>query len=270
MRYFQTLRISLSQGREFSEADRANGPKVAIVNETFARTWWPNESAVGHQIKFGGPYQEGPLLEVIGVAGDAKQMGLDSPPMPEVYQPFSQQRGGGMAIVIRAAGDAGALMPALRGRVLAHDRNLPLRALATFEQAFGAGLERRRFSTLLLGMFAGLAMVLAAIGIYGLLSYWVSVRQSEIALRLALGARPSTILRWTSFHALRLAARNRLGMFGGWAAARGLEELVFGIPPRNPATMIAPPSRLACAAVAAAVPSWRAARVDAARHLHCA
>lgn len=270
--YFETLRIPLHQGREFNEGDRANGPKVAIVNETFARTWWPAESAIGHQIKFGGPYQEGPLLEVIGVAGDAKQMGLDSPPMPEIYQPFSEQRGGDMAIVIRAAGDAEALMPAVRARVLAHDRNLPLRELATFERAFGAGLARRRFSTLLLAMFAGLAMVLAAIGIYGLLNYWVSVRESEIALRLALGARPSTILRWTGFHALRLAMIGvAFGVLGGWLAARGLEELVFGIPPRNPATMIAAALAVgAIAMAAAALPSWRAARVDAARRLHYA
>jgi len=211
-------------------------------------------------------------LEVIGVAGDAKQMGLDSPPMPEIYQPFSEQRGGDMAIVIRAAGDAEALMPAVRARVLAHDRNLPLRELATFERAFGAGLARRRFSTLLLAMFAGLAMVLAAIGIYGLLNYWVSVRESEIALRLALGARPSTILRWTGFHALRLAMIGvAFGVLGGWLAARGLEELVFGIPPRNPATMIAAALAVgAIAMAAAALPSWRAARVDAARRLHYA
>jgi len=270
--YFEILRIPLRQGREFNGADRANGPKVVIVNETFARTWWPAESAIGHQIKFGGPYQEGPLLEVIGVAGDAKQMGLDSPPMPEIYQPFSQQRGGDMAIVIRVAGDAEALRPAVRARVLAHDRNLPLRAFATFERAFGAGLARRRFATLLLTMFAGLAMVLAAIGIYGLLNYWVSVRESEIALRLALGARPSTILRWTSFHALRLATIGiAFGVLGGWVAARGLEELVFGIPSRNPATMIAAALAVGAIAVAAAaLPSWRAARVDAARRLHYA
>jgi len=115
-------------------------------------------------------------------------------------------------------------------------------------------------------------MVLAAIGIYGLLNYWVSVRESEIALRLALGARPSTILRWTSFHALRLATIGiAFGVLGGWVAARGLEELVFGIPSRNPATMIAAALAVGAIAVAAAaLPSWRAARVDAARRLHYA
>ena len=203
------------------------------------------------------------------MAGDAKQMGLDTQPMPEVYRPFSQQGGNSMAAVVRAAGDAEALMPAVRARVLARDRNLPLQEFATFEKAYGAGLARRRFSTLLLSLFAMLAMALAAIGIYGLLSYWVSVRESEIALRLALGARPSTILRWTGFHALRLAMIGiAFGGVGAWIAARGLEELVFGIRPRNPATMIVAALAVAAIAIAAsAVPSWRAARTDAARRL---
>jgi ABC-type antimicrobial peptide transport system permease subunit len=197
-------------------------------------------------------------------------MGLDTQPMPEVYRAWSQQHGGSMAVIIRAAGDAEALMPAVRARVLARDRNLPLQEFATFEKAYGVGLARRRFSTLLLTMFAALAMALAAIGIYGLLTYWVNVRESEIALRLALGARPSTILRWTGFHALRLAMMGIvLGAAGGWIAARGLEDLVFGIPPRNPATMMAAAVAVTLIAIAAAaVPSWRAARVDAARSLH--
>ena len=267
--YFQTLQIPMRQGREFNDGDRDKSTPVAIVNETFARTWWPKESAIGHQIKVGGPYQKGGLLEIVGVAGDAKQMGLDSAPLPEIYQPYAQEGGSNMAIVVRTAGQAEALMPAIRARVLAHDRNLPLQQFATFESAFGEGLARRRFSTLLLGMFASLAMLLAAIGIYGLLSYWVSVRESEIALRLALGASPSTILRWTSVHALRLAALGIVfGTAGGWIAARGLEDLVFGIPPRNPATMLAAAVAVgAIAMVASAVPSWRAARVDAARRL---
>lgn len=267
--YFRVMRIPVRQGREFSESDRAPGSKIAVVNETLARRWWPNETAIGHQIKVGGPYQEGGLLEIVGVVADAKQYGLDSQPMPEIYQPFSQAVGD-MAVVVRAAGDPEALMPAIRGRVLALDRNLPLRDFGTFEHTLGAGLARRRFSTLLLTLFAGLAMVLAAIGIYGLLSYWVSVREPEIAIRLALGARRTVIMRWTSFHALRLAAIGiAFGVLGGWAASRGLEDLVFGIPPRNPATVVAAAvAVIAIAVAAAAIPSWRAARVDAAQHLH--
>ncbi len=210
------------------------------MNETFALTWWPGESAVGHQIKVGGPYQKGDLLQIVGVAGDVRQSGLDSKPMPEIYQPFAQQHNSGLTILIRTAGDPTALAPAIRRLVRDRDRNLPLQQVGTMEEALGAGLARRRFSTVLLTLFAVLAMALAAVGIYGLLSYWVTSREPEIAVRLALGARPATILRWTGLQALRLAVMGvALGLLGGWFAARSLQGLVFGIPPRHPATMAA-------------------------------
>lgn len=207
---------------------------------------------------------------MVGVAGDVRQFGLDSQPSADICRPSSQMNDSNRTILIRAAGDPARLMTAVRSRVLALDRNLPLQQFGALEESLGAGLARRRFSTLLLTLFAGLAVMLAAIGIYGLLSYWVTSRESEIALRLALGASPSTILRWTSFHALRLALVGvAFGVAGGWAAARTLEDLVFGIPPRNPATMIAAAlAVMAIALAATVVPAWRAARVDAARRLH--
>jgi predicted permease len=268
--YFHMMGIPMRQGREFSDTDRASGPKVAVINETLARMWWPHESAVGHQIKFGGPYQEGDLLEIIGVAGDVRQFGLDIAPWEEIYLPSVQRADSGAAIMVRASGDPLKLMPAIRARVAALDRNLPLQRFGTMDAALGEGLSRRRFTTLLLALFAGLAMLLAAVGIYGLLNYWVTSREPEIAVRLALGASPARILRWTSFHALRLAiAGVAIGAVGGWFAARLLSDLAFGIPARNPATMaVAAASVLAIAFVAAAVPSWRAARVDAAHRLH--
>ncbi|MBI1790644.1 MAG: ABC transporter permease [Acidobacteria bacterium] len=270
--YFRMMRIPIRQGREFNETDRAQGPRVAIVNETLARAGWPNESPVGRQIKVGGPYLDGPLLEVVGVAGDVKQFGLDSRPMPEIYQPFAQQRDPGMTLMIRTSGGSEALMASVRRRVSELDGSLPVQRLAPIERTLGAGLARRRFSTLLLTLFAGLACVLAAIGIYGLLSYWVGIRESEIAIRLALGAPPSRIVRWIGFHALRLAVAGiGFGLVGGWAGARVLEDLVFGIPPRNPAALIAAALAVAIIAVfAAAIPAWRGARVDAARRLHAA
>jgi putative ABC transport system permease protein len=270
--YFRMMRIPLREGREFTEADRNDGPKTAIVNETLARTWWPRESAVGHQIKVGGPYQKGDLLEIVGVAGDVKQNGLDSQTMPEIYQPFSQRHDGNMTVMIRAADNATALAPAIRRLVHDRDRDLPLQQFGTMDEVLGAGLAGRRFSTMLLTLFAALAMLLAAVGIYGLLSYWVTSREPEIAIRLALGARQSTILRWTSFHAMRLAlAGLALGLLGGWTAARALQGLVFGIPPRSLDTMAAAAlAVLAVAFAAAAIPSWRASRVDVASRLHSA
>jgi putative ABC transport system permease protein len=268
--YFGTMRIALRQGRDFSETDRPNGPKVAIVNETFARTWWPSEPAVAHQIKMGGPYMEGPLLEVVGVVADVKQNGLDSQPMPEIYQPFAQQSAGASAVMIRTAGDPEALIPAVRRAVARVDRNLPIQRLAGLERTLGASLARRRFSTFLLTGFAGLAVLLAMVGIYGLLSYWVSVREHEIGIRLALGARPGVIVRWTSLQAIRLAAIGMaFGALGAWAAARGLEDLVFGIPARSPlALAVSALAVVSIATVAAAIPAWRASRVDVASQLH--
>jgi putative ABC transport system permease protein len=267
--YFRMMRIAILQGREFDESDRT-GRGVIVVNQALAHRWWPGESAVGHEIKLGGPYMEGPLLEIVGVVGDVKQFARDTQPMPEIYRPFSQQSPGAMTIVVRGAGNPESLIGGMRERVRALDPDLPLLRVGTLEASLGAGLARRRFSTFLLTLFAALAMLLAAIGIYGLLSYWVTVRKSEIALRLALGARPSAILHWTGMHALRLAAIGvAFGTAGGWASAGILDKLVFGIPPRNPATMVAAAVAVVGIAVAAAaMPAWRAARVDAARQLH--
>jgi putative ABC transport system permease protein len=268
--YFQMMRIPVRQGREFQDSDLASASQLAIVNETFARRWWPAESAVGHQIKVGGPYEAGDLLQIVGVTADLRQSGLDAAPMSEIFRPSFFQPARGRTVLVRAAGNAPALMSSIRRVVGTHDANLPLQRLGMLEESLGAGLARRRFSTLLLTMFAALAMALAAVGIYGLLSYWVTCRESEIAIRLALGARPAMILRWASFHALRLAVIGvALGLAGGWIAARGLEDLVFGIPSRNPATMLlAALAVLAIALAASAIPATRAARIDAAKRLH--
>jgi putative ABC transport system permease protein len=255
--YFRALEVPLIEGREFNETDRASGVRVAVVNETLARRWWPGESAVGRQIKVGGPYVDGPVLEIVGVAGDVRQGGLDSPPLPEIDQPLSQSPSAALAILLRASGDLEPLIPAVRRRVAAHDRNLPIQSLQPLEPTLESSLARRRFTTFLLACLAGLAVVLAGVGIYGLLSYWVNVREREIAIRLALGACPAVILRWTGSQALRLAALGvALGGLGSWVGARVLDDLVFGLPARSPATLIA-----------AAVPAWRAARVEAAQQL---
>jgi putative ABC transport system permease protein len=270
--YFHMMRIPILEGREFRESDRT-GPAAVVVNQRLARQWWPHEPAIGHQIKFGGPYMEGDLLEIVGVVSDVKQFELDTTPMPEMYRPFSQKPGiGARTVILRAAGDPASLIAAAGQRVRELDPDLPLLRAVTMEKMLDAGLAGRRFTALLLTLFAGLAMLLAAIGIYGLLSYWVTVRQSEIALRLALGAQPGMILRWTGLHALRLAALGlAAGIAGGWAGAGLLDKLVFGIAARNAATMIAAATAvLAIALAAAAIPSWRAARVDAARKLQSA
>src|ERR1039458_1678740 len=268
--YFSAMRIPLREGRAFNGTDRPAAPRVAIVNETFARKWWPKESALGHRIKWGGPYRDGPIYEIVGVCGNVSQMGLGTEPYPEIYLPFSQAPSLAMVVMIRAAGDASTLAPAVRRRVTAIDRNLPIESLRPFEQTVAASLAQRRFSTLLLALFAGLAMILAAVGIYGLLNYWVRVREDEIAIRMALGAPRPSILGWAGWQALRLSLIGAaIGMVAGWAASRWLENLVFGVAAHNFTTLAAAAlAVIAIAMIAAAIPVWRATQVDAMDKLH--
>jgi putative ABC transport system permease protein len=172
--------------------------------------------------------------------------------------------------MIRTTGDPSPTIPAVRRHVASIDRNVPIQSLQLFEKRLGATLERRRFSALLLGLFAALAMILAAVGIYGVLNYWVSVRQKEIAIRLAVGAQRSAILSWAGGHAARLVILGiGIGAFGGWGASRWLKSMVFGVSARNPAMMLAAGAAIiGIATIAACVPLWRTTRVDVVRNLH--
>ncbi len=270
--YFRTMRIRLRAGRTFANTDRIANPPAAMVNETFARKWWPSpRMAVGQQVKYGGPYTPGPEYQIVGVVEDVGQMGLDEAPLPEVYLAYSQTNPPrAMVVMVRIHGDPAVLMPALRRRVAKLDRNLPIQSLKTMDEWLGATLQRRRFNTLLLLLFAALAMILAGVGIYGVLNYWVNVREKEIAIRVALGASRSTILAWAGSEAVRLAAMGIVfGALGGWGASRSLESLVYGVSAHNPQTMVAAiVAVMAAAALAASVPLLRATRVDPVRKLH--
>jgi len=269
--YFQTMDMPLLAGRGFADADRKSGSRIVVINRTIARKWWATpQLALGHHVKIGGPYMEGPTCEIVGVVESVRQMGLDSVPMPEVYSAFSQHADQAMVVMIRTTADPAPLIPAVRRHVATIDRNVPIQSLRPFEEWLGATLEQRRFSTLLLGVFAALAMILAAVGIYGLLNFWVSVRQKEIAIRLALGARRSAILRWIGSHAIRLVLfGTTLGAGGSWAASRWLKNFVFGVSAQNPAMMLAAGAAvIGIAALATSVPLLRATRVDAVRNLH--
>jgi len=264
--YFATLRIPLREGRAFTNHEPLH---VAIVNETFARKWWPKTSAVGGRIKWGGPYRDGPVYSIAGVVGNVAQMGLGTEPYPEVYFSLSQSPLDAMVLMIRTDGDPQLLASAVRRRVAVLDPNLAIQSLRPFTKSVAASLAQRRFSTILLALFAGLAMVLAVVGIYGLLSYWVRVREDEIAVRVALGAPRRSILRWAGWQALRLAlAGAAIGMAGGWAASRGLGGFVFGASNGFSMLAVATLAVIALALMAAAIPAWRATQVDAVRKLH--
>jgi putative ABC transport system permease protein len=267
--YFETMRIPLREGRTFNSADRASAPLVAIVNETVARQWFPRQSAVGHVIKFGGPYMPGATFEIVGVVGNVNQEGMGTVPYPEIYRPFSQDPRAAMVAMIRTTGDPSSIAPAVRRVVGSLDRNLPILSLVPMETRMAATLERRRFATMLLAIFAGLALTLSAVGVYGLLSYWVTAREQEIAIRLALGARRSAILSWAGAAASKLlAAGIVLGVLAAWAASYMLTALVFGISPRDTTTLLAAALAVtAIGALSAALPLARATAVNAADKL---
>jgi putative ABC transport system permease protein len=269
--YFRAVHIHLLAGRNFNGADRAGGSGVTIINEQLARDSFSSpQQAIGKHLKVGGPYAEGPTLEIVGVVANVSQMGLDAEAEPVFYYPFSQKPSSAMVVTLRTNGDPAQWMNAVRRQVSALDRNVPIQSLRTAEDWLGATLQRRRFATLLLGLFGGLAMLLAGVGTYGVLNYWVSARQREIAIRLAVGAQRSSILRWAGLHAIRLATIGIvLGAIGAWSAARWLESLVFGVTARNPLMMLlAGAAVIVIAALAASVPLWRASHTDAVRNLH--
>jgi len=267
--YFQTMGIPLREGRAFNAGDRKGAPLVAVVNEVLARRWWPKETAVGHIIKNGGPYMPGPTYEIVGVVGNVAQEGLDSQPAPMIYRPFAQDASEAMVVMIRTSGEPKLLASGVRHVVASLDGNLPIQSLRGFESAVGATLDRRRFSTLLLSIFAGLALILSAVGVYGLLNYWVTAREEEIAIRMALGARRSTILSWAGMQASKLIVIGiALGVVAGFSASHWLKSVVFGISALDPLTMFAASLVvILIAAITAAIPLSRATRVDAARKL---
>ena len=267
--YFQTMGITLREGRGFTPGDRKGAPLVAVVNEALARRWWPKQPAVGHSIKLGGPYMEGPIYEIVGVVGNVAQEGLDMEPMAEIYRPFAQEPSEGMAVMIRTGGDPKLVASAVRRVVASLDGNLPIQRLRSFENVMGATLDRRRFSTLLLSLFAGLALILSAVGVYGLLNYWVTAREEEIAIRMALGARRSAILSWAGMQASKLIVLGiALGVAAGFSASHWLKSVVFGVSALDPLMMVAASLVvISIAAITAAIPLTRATRVDAARKL---
>jgi predicted permease len=269
--YFRITRMRLLAGRNFNESDQAGGSGVTIINERLARQEWSDPRlALGQHLKVGGPYVEGPTLEIVGVVANVSQEGLDAERSPTFYYAFSQKPSPAMVVTLRTSGDPAQWMNATRRQVSTLDPNVPIQSLRTAEDWLGATLQRRRFATLLLGLFGGLAMLLAAVGIYGVLNYWVNARQREIAIRLAVGAQRSAILKWAGLHATRLALFGIvLGIFGAWSSSRWLQSLVFGVTAASPLMiLVAAAAVTAIAGLAASIPLWRATHTDAVRNLH--
>jgi putative ABC transport system permease protein len=235
--YFRTMRVPLKEGRFFDTTDTPDSPPVVVINETMAKKWWPHESPIGKRIKQGFPQDEAPYREIVGVVGDVPQDGLDAEIRTEVFLPMSQHPDAAMTFLVRTGRPPMSLAKAAIGAVHAIDKDQAVTAVQPMSQYITESLARRRFHTLLLGVFGVLALFLAAVGIYGVVSYGVGQRRREIGIRAALGASPSDVLRLVFRQVLRLAA---VGMAIGIAAAllltRFFASLLFGVGPTDPVT----------------------------------
>ena len=269
--YFQTMRIPLIAGRALSDEDRAGTPAVAVINEEIARAWWKDpRSAIGQHIKVGGPYMKGPVVEIVGVAADVRQFGLDSSSAPEIYFPAAQRVDGAMVVMIRTRGNPENMDAAVRRTLASIDGNVPIQSLKTADMWLGATLQQRRFTTLLLVLFAGIAVILASIGCYGVFNFWISCRRQEIAIRMAMGAGTIAILRRTGRQAARLGVIGLVaGLAGSWGASRWLNSMVFGVSIHDPVVFVsAVLAAFLIVLLSAAVPLWRATQIDPIETLH--
>jgi putative ABC transport system permease protein len=257
------MRLFLLQGRDFTIRDDARSARVAIVNQTMARRYWPDEDAVGKRIRFGGE----DLVTIVGVARDAEQRDWGAAAENEFYFPWAQdpvaiQRY--VTLVARTAGDPLALAGSIRERVWAVDRDLMIGDVLSMQQVVDRAVWQPRFSTTLLGGFAAMALGLAAIGIYGVISFDVSRRTREIGIRMALGARPGNVLRAVLAGGIKLTAiGTAIGVAGALALTRYLETLLYEVSPTDPAVMTAAAAVLMAVTLAAVwLPARRATRVD--------
>jgi putative ABC transport system permease protein len=261
--YFSAMRIPLVGGRSFTAADRADAPPVVLVNEAMARQFWPGGSPLGARLTISWVHPDA-QPEIVGIAGDVHAEALDEAARPMIYYPESQEPSSSMMIVARSGGDAARLAGAVRATVHDLDPNLPVSDVATMSTRLVQSMADRRYPMLLLALFAALAVLLAAIGIYGVLSYTVNERRREFGVRLALGARRDDVLRLVLGGGMRLTlAGIAIGAVGAAIGARVLGRLLYEVPPVDPVTFALVGAGLAAVAlVAMCVPALRATRVD--------
>jgi putative ABC transport system permease protein len=281
--YFDTMGIQLRQGRLFGARDRVTAPagapvtfdvnaSVAVVNESFARRFWPDGNAVGHRVKQGFPEYKGPWIEIVGVVNDVKAQGLDQPPPMQVYLPMSQRPVPFGSIVVRTSVDPELLRPALESAIHEVDGDLPVYDVRTLDEVIGESAGRQRLVAVLLFGFAGLAVILAGVGVFGVAAYGTSARVHEFGVRMALGAEPERVVRLVVGQELRACAIGiGLGLMGALGAAGLMRSMLYGVAPRDPLTLgVVTALLFAVSAVACYLPARRAARVDPAGVLRAA
>jgi putative ABC transport system permease protein len=262
--YFKTMGIRLMAGRLFEERDVQGGPDVVIINQTMAQTFWPGQDPLGRRIR---PGSSDPWCTIIGIVEDVKNAGIDRPAGTEIYLPFRQTQASGnriMYAVLRGRGDPRPLGVEVRQVLRQLDPALPLAQVRLMDDVMSVAQSRPRFLTLLLGLFSGVALAIATVGIYGVISYSVARRSKEFGLRMALGAQPGDVLRLVMKQGAGLALLGvGIGLVAAFALTRLMATLLFGITPTDPVTFASVSVILAGVALAACyVPARRATQVD--------
>ena len=264
--YEQTLGIRLLRGRGFTDADREGAPRVAMVNATVAQHLFPGSDPVGRRFTFGrvGGGNTPKWVTIVGVLADTRMYGLANPARLEVYVPFRQRPSNGMAVLVKSVQDPAALVPAIRGVVASIDKEQPIFGIATMQEVVNASVSTRRITLILLGLFSALALVLAAIGIYGVVSYSVAQRVREIGIRMALGARPVDVLRMVLAQGGKISAAGIvIGSVASLGLTRLMTKLLYSVSAVDPTTFAVVAFLLALVAmVACYIPARRTLRVD--------
>jgi putative ABC transport system permease protein len=264
--YFRTLSIPLVKGRDFTARDDAGAPGVIIVNEAFARKFFPNEDPLGKRIKPGISTDENdPVMrEIVGVVGNVRHRSLSAAVEPEVYVPHAQIPLDSMSLVVKTGADARSLAGAVRNEVRALDKDLPVYNVKTLDDYLAMSVAQPRFNTLLLASFAALALVLTAVGLYGVMSYSVVQRTHEIGVRLALGAQSSDVLKLVVGQGMLLALIGTgLGLLASLAATRVLASLLYEVSAADPLIYAGITLLLTTVALLACyIPARRATKVD--------
>jgi len=262
--YFQTMKIPLLSGRYYDARDGADGQKVVIVNKAFSNRFFPNDDALGKRVAFGCEKKEGLCRTIVGVVGNIRQEGITDAFTPEMYVPFAQMPMNGMTLLIRTTSDPLNIARTLRSEVLAIDKNQPVHDVRTLAQRVDEAVAVSRSLMVLFSAFALLALVLGAVGIYGIVSYAVTQRTHEIGIRMALGARSGNVLSLIMKSGLVLVFTGILiGVGGALVLTRFLTTLLFGVTPTDRFTFVVVSLIFfGIATVASLIPALRATRVD--------
>jgi predicted permease len=261
--YFQAMGIPLRRGRAFTAADTRDAPPVAIVSEAFARAAWPNEDPIGKRFLAGNATRTG-AVTVVGVVGGVRHVTLDAAPEPELYRPLSQTPMSMVTVVMRTAADPPAVASLARQTIRDIDADVPISDVRSVDQVVSASVARPRLVMALLTVFAGVGVILGAIGVYGVIAYAVGERRREIGIRIALGAEPRSVAGSVVLRGVRYAAFGVVaGLVGAFAVTRLMRTLLFGVSATDPATFVGLSAFLiGVAALASYLPARSAAKTD--------